>query len=346
MAKTTIFTDIGTLGLGIPDRRALVIQPGGLGDTLLTIPLARFLRRQPQVVGVDVMGHDHYARFLPGRTVYEQFLSLDNLPLHRLFVPHGEFDLPDGDPLIGIFSRYDLIVTFLADDQGYFQANLIFTTNINHPTEVHSLVFCPPLEYPGHVAGYVLEQMAGQLEAPMEAGEAFWAAPLLQPKPTDRQRGTAILVQHGLDSGRPTVVIHPGSGGVGKCWPKANFFELARFLTQKDLQVALVLGPAELERWTPGDLAVIPPGVAVIKELETIDLVGVLAVTGAFVGNDSGPTHLAGAMDLPTVAIFGPTSPTHWRPLGGRTVVLADQSGPGCWPTVDEVLVKILSLSR
>jgi ADP-heptose:LPS heptosyltransferase len=59
----------------------------------------------------------------------------------------------------------------------------------------------------------------------------------------------------------------------------------------------------------------------------------------AAVGNDSGPTHLAAAVGCPTVAVFGPTDPAVWGPVGPSVRVVADRSGETPWAnvTVDRV---------
>ncbi len=54
-------------------------------------------------------------------------------------------------------------------------------------------------------------------------------------------------------------------------------------------------------------------------------------------GNDSGPTHLAAAVGCPTVALFGPTDPARWAPVGAHVVAIDDHAEGAAWPGVDRV---------
>jgi ADP-heptose:LPS heptosyltransferase len=68
-------------------------------------------------------------------------------------------------------------------------------------------------------------------------------------------------------------------------------------------------------------------------------LAALIARAGAFVGNDSGPTHLAAALGRPTVALFGPTDPAVWAPLGpGVRVLAGDVEAPWGGVTVERVM--------
>jgi ADP-heptose:LPS heptosyltransferase len=75
--------------------------------------------------------------------------------------------------------------------------------------------------------------------------------------------------------------------------------------------------------------------VPVIQRQELMTMVGLLAGCRVFIGHDSGLTHLAGAMQVPTVAVFGPTDPRQWAPVGAHVSVIV---GNRCFcPTWDEV---------
>jgi hypothetical protein len=60
-----------------------------------------------------------------------------------------------------------------------------------------------------------------------------------------------------------------------------------------------------------------------------------LTAAALYIGNDSGVTHVAGRMGVPTLAIFGATDPRRWRPRGPRVIVLG---GPGDWPSTVTVI--------
>ncbi|QOJ15140.1 MAG: hypothetical protein HRU75_11010 [Planctomycetia bacterium] len=163
---------------------------------------------------------------------------------------------------------------------------------------------------------------------------------------TCRRRRTALRVQPSADRVRaaraalrqavgsdahPVCLIHPGSGGAAKCWPVSHFAAVARELTQSGWRVAFLIGHVERERWS-GD--VVAELAAVAPRMEPPDagaLALLVAAADAFVGNDAGPTHLAALLGTPTVALFGPTRPQRWRPLGPRVTVLSGCADPTGW---------------
>ncbi len=122
-------------------------------------------------------------------------------------------------------------------------------------------------------------------------------------------------------SGLPTafVALHPGSGSRAKNWPFALFVDSARRLSPARPWL-LVLGPAE------GD--VVPPSDALVgRALPLRRLGAVLARAGVFLGNDSGVAHLAAACGTRTLALFGPTDPAQWAPVGRAVRALRAASG-------------------
>jgi ADP-heptose:LPS heptosyltransferase len=74
----------------------------------------------------------------------------------------------------------------------------------------------------------------------------------------------------------------------------------------------------ERETWARADLDRLASAAEVSEPATYVELLSRLAPAQAFVGNDSGPGHLAGILGVPTVSIFGPTDPARWRPLGPR----------------------------
>jgi ADP-heptose:LPS heptosyltransferase len=118
------------------------------------------------------------------------------------------------------------------------------------------------------------------------------------------------------------VLMHVGSGSPAKNWPAGNFAETIRHLGA----VRLIVGEAdrevvaEVERLVGRDL---PRLEAPLHELAQR-----LAGCRAYLGNDSGVSHLAGLCGARTVALFGPTSPTVWRPLGPKVSVMPFDASP------------------
>lgn len=119
-----------------------------------------------------------------------------------------------------------------------------------------------------------------------------------------------------------TVLLFPGAGHPLKQWPLVQFFRLADMLKVQGLEPLFVLGPAELER---GLVAAGRPHAA---PASLDELTSLLLGARAVIGPDTGPLHLAGMLGVPGVALFGPTDPAVWGPIGIRRMRLGLPCSP------------------
>ena len=126
------------------------------------------------------------------------------------------------------------------------------------------------------------------------------------------------------------IGIHPGGSSIDKRWPEGQYAELAdRLSHQYNATILLLRGPEEAELARNIQKAmksdVIPYAPETIRELGAL-----LSCCDLVVCNDSGPMHLAAALDVPLVAIFGPTDHVAWHPLSeNASIVRRDMP---CWP--------------
>jgi heptosyltransferase-2 len=139
-----------------------------------------------------------------------------------------------------------------------------------------------------------------------------------------RDAGLEVLHRAGVAQGRVRVGLAPGvaCGGAAKRWPEERFGALAAFLERRGLAPVIVVGPGEgrLARSVSDAAGRDLPIVG--EDLDAAGLAGVVSVLDALVGNDSGPVHTAAALDVPCVALFGPTDPRRTAPLGERSAVV------------------------
>lgn len=124
------------------------------------------------------------------------------------------------------------------------------------------------------------------------------------------------------------LALHPGSGSEKKNWPEEKWGELLELLIHKTpFNLLLVGGEAEGER-LQRLAAALPPGrTRVAQSLPLVELGKTLERCSAFVGHDSGISHLAAALDLPGLLLWGNTSQTIWRPRSDRFDLLAHPEG-------------------
>ena len=143
-------------------RRGMIICPGALGDCLLTLPLAEFVKKSLNLGGVDFIGHTEYIDFYPGRTCIDSIKSVESIEFHRLFADSADFALEDHDRLIGSFSRYECIVSFMGADNDNFESNLIFTINCSHPAHVTMMPLATDDKAGGHISKFYMRKFAAE----------------------------------------------------------------------------------------------------------------------------------------------------------------------------------------
>jgi len=123
------------------------------------------------------------------------------------------------------------------------------------------------------------------------------------------------------DEARPIVALSPGAVGAGKAWPATHYGQLARMLIQDGASVWVLGGPSE----TSIAQKIAAMAGSRVRDLTSTDLrnaVLALAAADISVTNDSGLMHVSAAIGTPTIAIFGPTSPWHWKPLNPVAAIL------------------------
>ncbi|MHB8410622.1 MAG: glycosyltransferase family 9 protein [Candidatus Acidiferrales bacterium] len=122
------------------------------------------------------------------------------------------------------------------------------------------------------------------------------------------------LATRGIATGTPYAVLHPGAKYFTKRWAIDKFVAVARWLRgKKGIEPVFNLGQgeaeiaAEVSRSCGNEFAL-------LDSLDLRQLIALIAGCRIFIGNDSGPTHIATALARPVVAIFGSSSSVHWRP--------------------------------
>ncbi|MGI9101283.1 MAG: glycosyltransferase family 9 protein [Terriglobales bacterium] len=158
---------------------------------------------------------------------------------------------------------------------------------------------------PGPGAGY-----AGQRPAPRE----------LFPLPRDPAADLAceqMLRGRGL---RDFAIINPGAGWGAKCWPAERYAEVAQALSKDGLRSIVNFGPGEEDLARAVELASADAAVALASTVG--ELIALTRRARLFVGGDTGPMHLAVALNVPVVALYGPTDPVRSGPYTANAVVL------------------------
>lgn len=305
-----------------------MLRPGAIGDTLVTLPALLALRRRFPHARIEAIGNATALPIVEASRLIDSWLPFDDGRVTRLFMPA---DPPPDDPFLGI----DVAVAWGRDADGTLERALV-------RRGATAVVVAPSRPDPGqpeHVARHLLRTIAPLgIET---SGEGIELPELHVPAEADT-RALAELAAAGL-SDRPFVAIHPGSGSITKNWPAEQYAVLVDQLQSECGLAAIVLGgPADAEALVvlhdqPGR-----PPTAEVVERPLLVVAALLRRAAAFIGNDSGLSHLAGLLGVPTLALFGPSDPTLWAPLGPKVRVVRSASLPTL--PAETVLAELVAL--
>lgn len=277
-----------------------MIRGGAIGDFILTLPAIAALRNQFPDARLEVLGYPHIVQLAVVGGLVDRVQSIEAQALAGFFARNGRLE-PD---LCDYFSEFDLIISYLFDPDEIFKTNVArcskaqFLVGPYRPKESEKLpaakVYLKPLERLAIFEADALPRLS--LDAPLATTNC--------------------------------IALHPGSGSEKKNWPEENWANLIQHLlgaTDRDL--LLVGGEAEGERLQRLAAALPPTRVKVAQSLPLPDLARLLQNCSAFIGHDSGISHLAAALGLPAVVLWGETKDEIWRPPQETVAVVKNQGG-------------------
>lgn len=301
-------------------RGVLIIHPGALGDVLLSRPALFAVRCQFPHHEIAFLAGQSVGALLCGAGEVDRVFPLESSYLSELWA--GPDSLCLG--FRAWLSNCDIAVGWLPDTEGGLSATL-------RAVGVRSIYLKPALS-----TDLCAEHQASRYLEAIQASDTHQIAdtPLVL-SPIIRERGR-LIVQGLIQENRYTVVIHPGSGSRHKRLDAQILVPVIEWLFQADMAPLLLEGPADREA-VERVLATIKIDVPVIRGLDLPIMAGVLSHAKLYVGHDSGVTHLAAALSVPTIACFGPTDSRRWAPLG-RVVSLVSGALCTCrtWSAVTE----------
>ena len=277
-------------------KNLLIVHHGALGDVVATFPIITRLKKN--YGRTDILCQLKLGELAQSLQVVDTHFPLESAIFASLFTDNV-------DPMVkSILCSYEVVLLFSNSVQ--------LESVIGNITEkqVYRISPKPGIKRDIHITDYILSQLASYRPFGSIAARTSHSA-LLPPNHPDRRD---------LHYDSLKVVLHPGAGSIKKCWPVSNFINLASLLNLKGKQAVFVLGPAEhdmaeaLERQDEHKSNI-------FKIDNLIQLTSILKTAGGFVGNDSGVSHLAAFLGVPTVVVFGPSDPVIWRPTG-RSVCL------------------------
>ncbi len=286
-----------------------MIRLRSLGDCVLSTPAIGLLKAHRPDLEIGVAVEDRFADVFKGNPAVTVVLSSASTAI-RSFAPELCLNFHGG----GRSSRMTLIskAKFRAGFD-IFRPSWAYNTPI--PTAQETLGITRRVHTAEHMASAVFYLGVPVVDVP----RAFMPAP----------EGRS---PHAPDA--PYIVFHPLASAPEKTWPAANFVELARFASRDLGLEPVVVGAAS------DDLSSFM-GVRTVRGESLSEVARLLRDASLFVGNDSGPAHMAAAFGVPVVVLFGPSDHEIWAPWRTEATVLKGE--PIDSITVDQVCRAMLS---
>ena len=290
----------------------LIIRPGAIGDTLLTFPVIQGLKAYYQDARMTLVGNSAVLPLAQAWHVADEVADYEDAQWSDLFSTAGICS-----PAVrGVLQRTTMTICWLRDTDGVVKRNLL-AAGIQH-------VIVAPGRPPEGAHTHIVEYLAQTVGIAIDVA----TSPRLPPLHASKLHAPSTL-----------IAIHPGSGGARKCWPASHFAAVIRALWVHRTPVLLLAGPADTERVTALLQQLPSPPQAnllnVVIDAPLLRVAELLQGCKGYLGNDSGITHLAALLNVPTLALFGPSDPLVWRPLGAAVRVLYE-------PALEQLTVEMV----
>lgn len=188
-----------------------------------------------------------------------------------------------------------------------------------YPTDWRGFLLTHPVAKPA-ARGHQLDDytaLLGALNAPRVVGDV----PTIKLPASVRERGRRRLLNIGMHLDRPVIGVHPGGlFGRAKHWGDAAYVDAIKRLRGEGFDIVLLTSPGEREQ--AERIAMTCNGVPMIgHDGDVLELAAAISQCAAIITNDSGPLHVATALSVPSVSIFGPTDPERTVIPGATRVV-------------------------
>lgn len=301
--------------------KLLIRAPNWVGDAIMALPAVRAVRARFSNAKISILARPYVAEIYRGQDVCDDLMTVE----------------PGRDVAEDLrATRFDVALLL----QNAFQAAWVawragIPERIGYSRDARGILLTKairvpkPGEIPAHEQFYYLELLRRASWLDSLPNETFISLKVLE---ENRGRGEEFLQAAGAKPGRTRIAIGAGASyGSAKCWPPDRFAELAnRLQSSGDAEVILFGMTAE---------AAVSSAIAAGMRHKPIDLTGktsigdlpvLLSCCHLFIGNDSGAMHVAAAVGLPVVAVFGPTDPFGTAPVTPRCSIV--QEKPYCSP--------------
>ncbi len=270
----------------------VVIRQGAIGDSLLSFPVLAALRARSRDPHITFIGNPNTLQLAKTWGIAEEVFNYEDRQWDEVFSSEGI----QSANLRDLFQQTDFVICWATDRGGVVKPNLLRAG----VKEVIIGPWCGTEDATKHMVEYLTEPLGLQVNVrEYVVSTTGWS--------------------NGFRPYNPPIAIHPGSMATVRCWPIASFAAVINKLLRLNYPVLLLLGPSEdrllkelgkhLSRPRQAEM------LSVLQKAPMLEVAQRLQQCRFYLGNDSGIGHLAGMLGIPTLILFGPTSPSAMSPV-------------------------------
>jgi heptosyltransferase III len=281
-----------------------------MGEFVLTCPVFAALRAQFPGTGIEVLGYPRFAELAKVAGLVDEVRSIETRAAAGFFARNAALD----EDLGNYFAKFSVIFSYLYDPDGLFQMNV------------------------GRVspAQFIAGRARPDEGATLHASETF-LKPLERLAIFDVDAVPRLTLPQRNGAGA-AIAIHPDPATGARAWPEAKWRNLALAITAKTSYRVVLVGDESQARSLQKISAELPAGRASMVGTGGVgELAAGLSGCQALVGHDSGVSHLAAALGIPCVTVWGNSNVKLWQPRGEHVTVLTNRAG-AVGVTQEEVL--------
>jgi ADP-heptose:LPS heptosyltransferase len=290
----------------------LIFHPGALGDGLLALPALRALQNSFPRHRMIWFGHKELGGLFVNAHEVHQSFSFEKLS----FLVYSESADVQQGMIPSLFGRCERAVGWMEDSDGIWRSWLrrvgIKNLILRSPHD-------PSLRHAPMADRYIeiLQPWFSTQQTSHQSEQSVRDEPILVLDPSKTVRQSSFFTE-------PLIVLHPGSGSPNKCAPPALLVNIIKGLTavRPHFILCLIGGPADADalRKVQGLLTHLEP--IILADLDLLSVGRYLAHAQLFIGHDSGLSHLAARLGVPSILLFGPTDPAKWAPRGTHVAAM------------------------
>ena len=316
---------------GTSPQKILIVKLSAIGDVVQTLPMMEALRSHYPQAHIDWLVEEEASDLLIGHPALQRVIVSRRKTWQKRLFRRGDFwsTLTEMGKFIRELrnTEYDWII----DNHGIFKSGLMVLLSRGRRkigfqaspgiADEGNYLFTKERYKPLNIEKHALERY---LDLIAQVGVRVGKPALNFPVPANALREAEKLLQKNGFARHPLVIIHPMAKWPTKQWPLENFARVAHALAQKGASVVFTGGPDDekpvRELWQ----RIHPPPrvLNLAGQTQLQELAGLFFLSDLVLTPDTGPMHLAAAVQVPLIALFGPTAPWRTGPYGNGHVIL------------------------